>query len=235
MKTLFMKLRRDYFLRFLGFLFFILMVIILVGSSTAQEPAKSLLRLESYPDSVTSISLKNQGLKTFPKELYRFKNLQFLDLSGNDLSEIPIEIKLFTQLQFIDVSQNRIKQLPPSFSSLVNLKSIYIGGNQSLDIDQAIDVMPAKNIETLDLQFDNISTLPINIGKFKNLKKLILTGNPIQKLPTTFSQLTNLQILFINKDPYFDIDQNIETLNKINALQELHLEEIILVISRKSC
>jgi len=221
------QLKKEWSTPGLYFLILISILCFLMGSTAKAQNSISSLPLNSYanPDTVTSISLKSSGLTRFPKELFRFKNLEMLDLSDNALNEVPVDIDQLSNLRFFDISKNNIEELPASFSRLKNLSSIYLGGNPSLNVEQIIETIPSENIRQLDLQNDNIVSIPKSISRFKNLEKLNLSGNPIAELPLELSSLPRLQVLYLNNDPYFDINKNLTVLSSMKNLEELHLEK----------
>jgi len=95
--------------------------------------------------------------------------------------------------------------------------------NQTIQIP---DTIWAKftNLEYLSLKNDHLKQVPAGIGYIKTLKVLDLSGNDFKMLPLTFGNLSNLQELFINDDKYFDLEGNIETIDKIATLTSLHIE-----------
>ena len=49
------------------------------------------------------------------------------------------------------------------------------------------------NLTYLDISYNKIEDLPIELGLMKSLITLKIIGNKIEKLPTTLCQLTNLK------------------------------------------
>src|SRR5947208_942568 len=64
------------------------------------------------PEKVIKIILRKKKLKEFPRELYKFKNLQYLDLSKNSIKELPDSLIEFKDLQFFSISKNGLERLP---------------------------------------------------------------------------------------------------------------------------
>ena len=79
----------------------------IASTSFSQVPLLDSVTLSNYqeytdlrealtePDNVIKLSLRKKKYKSFPKEIYQFKNLQYLDLSKNDLKELPDSIVSF--------------------------------------------------------------------------------------------------------------------------------------------
>jgi Leucine-rich repeat (LRR) protein len=130
-----------------------------------EENYKTLLVLlsNSRPDTVKELDFSICGLKSLPKEISKFKNLEILNLHNNELqslpkdlfklsnikelhlgynllTSLPIEIFNLKKLEILDISgNNKIKHLPPGlFKSLKNLKTFY--APDSMDIKEYKDL-----------------------------------------------------------------------------------------------
>jgi Leucine-rich repeat (LRR) protein len=120
-----------------------------------------------HPDQVIRLSLRKQKLKEFPKEILRFKNLQYLDLSKNNLKELPPEIGELQHLQYLSAFKNDLESFTPEIGKLANLKWLILNQND-------IGLLPPQiggltKLEYLDLWSNNLDHFP---DELKNLKKL---------------------------------------------------------------
>lgn len=122
------------------------------------------------PDAVIKLVLRKQHLKSFPKEILQFKNLQYLDISKNSISEIPDSIYLLTNLQYFACSKTGLKRLPKDIGKLTNL--VYLNFNQN------------------DLEF-----LPPQIGNLEKLEILDLWSNNLGEFPSSLSNLKALKVM----------------------------------------
>ena len=122
------------------------------------------------PDKVIKLELRRKHLKQFPKEIFQFKNLQYLDLSKNSIEEIPSEIGQLQNLQILLLSKNEIESLPKEIGEL-------------------------KALQYLNLNQNDLSSLPPQIGSLSNLKNLDLWSNNIDKYPSEMKNLKNLLVL----------------------------------------
>ncbi|MBC7696406.1 MAG: leucine-rich repeat domain-containing protein [Burkholderiales bacterium] len=165
-------------------LFFKLILIIVLSFTYQEAKAQSLdsLTLDTMqafvsiqeamknPIAVIKLSLRKQHLKSFPKEIFQFKNLQYLDISKNSISELPDSIGLLANLQYFACSKTGLKRLPKDIGKLVNLK--YLNLNQN-----------------------DLETIPTQIGNLEKLEILDLWSNNFDEYPSTFSSLKSLRVL----------------------------------------
>jgi Leucine-rich repeat (LRR) protein len=135
----------------------------LTGFTDLQEALKN-------PDAVTKLVLRKQHLKSFPKEILKFKNLQYLDISKNTIAELPDSIDLLNDLQYFACSKTGLKRLPKQIGKLHHLK--YLNFNQN-----------------------DLESLPPQIGNLENLEMLDLWSNNFEEYPSTLSGLKSLKVL----------------------------------------
>ena len=135
-------------------------------------PFTSIQEAIKSPDAVIKLILRKQHLKTFPKEILLFKNLQYLDLSKNDIKEIPDGIGVLNNLQYFACYKSGVERLSPDIGKLSNL--LYLNLNQN-----EIEVLPPQignleKLEILDLWSNNLGEYPPSLSNLKSLKVLDL-------------------------------------------------------------
>ena len=82
------------------------------------------------PDSVFFLDLSLQKLKTFPKEIFKFKNVRELYLSYNYWDNIPEGLGELKQVTILDLSGNYFLHLLPfDLWKMKNLKELDIKDN----------------------------------------------------------------------------------------------------------
>ncbi len=160
----------------------ILFLFLAFGSSYAQEVLLDSVTLATYqeytdlrealanPDDVIKLSLRKKKYKGFPKDIYQFKNLQYLDLSKNDIKELPDSIVTFKYLQYLIVSKTGLESLPKNIGQLKNLRHLNVNQNE-------------------------ISVLPYSFGDLENLEVADLWSNNLEYFPETLSRLSNLRMM----------------------------------------
>lgn len=123
---------------------------------------------------ILKIDLSRQRLEEFPKELFKFPNIQYLDLSKNKLDSIPESIKLFKNLQVLILSKNELKSLPAGIYELENLKILVLNSNGISYISPNIQNL--KKLEKIDLWSTNVVILPDQMTKLENIKEIDMRG-----------------------------------------------------------
>ena len=79
---------------------------------------------------VTHLNVFKSGFDNIiPKEVFKFKYLQQLDLRNNNLIELPQEINQLKELNTLDVRHNQLKDLSLNLSKLENLEKLYLANN----------------------------------------------------------------------------------------------------------
>ncbi|HEU4719141.1 MAG TPA: leucine-rich repeat domain-containing protein [Bacteroidia bacterium] len=125
------------------------------------------------PDKVVKLVLRKQHLKSFPKEIWNFPNLQYLDLSKNQISDFPDSLGKLKNLQVLHLSRNKIESLPREIGDLSNLKILDINQNELIALPPQIGKL--TNLEYLDLWSNNLSIFPDELKNISgNLKVLDL-------------------------------------------------------------
>lgn len=151
------------------------------GFTSLQEAVKN-------PDAVIKLVLRKQHLKSFPKEILKFKNLQYLDISKNSIKELPDSIYLLSNLQYFSCSKTGLQHLPKEIGKLNNL--VYLNFNQNDLESLPPQIGNLEKLEMLDLWSNNFETYPSSLSGLKSLKVLdlrnILISDEVQ------TNLTNM-------------------------------------------
>ncbi len=116
---------------------------------------KSIRQGLKSPDRVLNLDLSNQNLTTLPKEIFKFKNLGYINLSNNNFKSFPTELLSFTKLKFIDLSHNQIDYLPSEIGEFQNLSRLILNNNLLTEIPEEITKL--KNLELLLLVENNLN------------------------------------------------------------------------------
>jgi Leucine-rich repeat (LRR) protein len=137
----------------------------LTGFTSIQEALKN-------PEAVTKLVLRKQHLKSFPKEIILFKNLQYLDISKNSIEELSDSIDLLSNLQYFACSKTGLKRLPKQIGKLSNLKYLNLNQNDLESLPPQIGNL--EKLEILDLWSNNFDSYPASLSNLKALNVLDL-------------------------------------------------------------
>ncbi len=144
--------------------------IMVISPIGAIDDSLILPKLESF-------SAINFGMKKFPKAIFLWSNLKFLNLQNGNFKCLPEKIDQLYKLEHLNISNNKIEKLPEQIGNLHNLKSLGISQN-------------------------NLRTLPASICNLKKLRNLYAIKNP--KLEITPNQKKCLNELDNFEEMYFD-------------------------------
>ncbi|XP_066285550.1 uncharacterized protein [Branchiostoma lanceolatum] len=159
-------------------------------SDTDFANLKNLQRLDLQNNLITNQGISKGALKGLD-------NVRILHLSDNKLSEIPLQLsRLAYSLRMLDLSGNTIQSLEPgTFKSFRTLRDLVLSdvGLNTIKRD-AFDGL--KKLLRLSLAYNNLTTIPEELGRLPNLAELYVRGNSIRTLKrTSLEGLTSLEFL----------------------------------------
>jgi len=127
---------------------------------------------EFNPDSVLHLNLSKTKLQgsELPEEIFRYTNLQSLNLRGLKLTILPEKISLFKQLKLLDIGKNKIDKIP-TFACKFEHLEIFVAH---------------KNL------FDH---LPYCFGNLSKLRYIDLWDTPILDLPASMENIETLSYI----------------------------------------
>ncbi|MFL5751815.1 MAG: leucine-rich repeat domain-containing protein [Bacteroidia bacterium] len=171
----------------------------------------SLYSAMKEPDKVYRLNLSNLPADSFPIDLSKFKNLEYLCLNNDHIEFIPRSIGDLSKLKVLELNGDNFKTLPPEFSKLTNLQELYLNVNKNIDLTKSINVLSTlPRLSILHLENDGISMLPPNLAKLTHLEQLYLNNNKLTVVPTEFNSMKNLKYVEMqnNKIPPYKMNDN---------------------------
>lgn len=196
--------------------------------------------LNSLSDTVSSIALINFGLRHFPDQLKRFKNLKSIDLKDNFIDHAVINKKDFPKLKFISFQQNLLRDKHLSLKGVkiktLNLSDNYFSSipkthkkvkhlllaNNSINQVTKNDIKRIRKAELLNLYSNQITSLNPRISKLKKLKELDLYRNRISELPEEITRLKKLEALALSYNQLKVLPQELSNLKSLKILYAHH-------------
>ena len=174
------------------------------GQLLTQEQLKkekafvSLEQALKTPEKVIKLALWSANLKTVPLEIFKFKNLQVLNLNFNQIQSLPPQINQLKYLQVLQLGHNRLNHFPPGLEQLAHLRILDLHGNQ-------------------------LKRIPDRIGQLAQLEELYLHENKLKEIHSNWQQLAYLRFVNLseNKLPSLPISKN----HRLKQLKMLILVE----------
>ena len=173
------------------------LIVIVVGLFILQFGLFTLIEMEVKPEEKMR-RLSQTFNKKFDIYLDNFGQPynEKVTLSHKNLSEIPEQVYNFKKVTTIDLTGNNLTEFPYKLLNLPNLKSIILDKNQITTID--FSMIENSLIESLSLQNNQIT----EIKKLENLNLLVsinLSSNELTTIPNTISEALNYAYFTNNK------------------------------------
>lgn len=148
---------------------------------------------------VVGLTLDHQfaPLKRLPSSVVNILTLEQLTIRDNAVEELPENIgeSYIVDLKIINT---KLSKFPKSMENL-DLHSILLKGNNIVDFPEFICAQ--KNLNTLQIYNEAISSIPESIKNVTGLTSLVLRDLKLDKLPNVFDKLFKISTLDIAGNP----------------------------------
>ncbi len=183
--------------------------------------------MELFSEDVNELDREGRySIRPF-KPMEEFKHLQKVRISDTGMLMIPFSLEKLKKLQGIDISGNRLgitpQQLEESIKILCNLKDLQqlnLGFNELSMLPPSINKL--RSLKVLDLYLNSLTTLPEPFGNLNNLERLYIGNNRLTTLPESFSKLKTLKDLNLEHN---SISVLPDSFGELESLQYLNLRE----------
>lgn len=169
----------------------------------------SLPKLFPY---LTTLSMSNNSLSSFPPAILDNSDLKYLGLQHNNITSLPREIGNLTKLVGLDLGHNRLTELPAEINT--KLKQLSLQFNH---ITSFHEIMKLHNLTHLFLSANPISSLPPEIGRLKNLVEFEFAGNNLTALPSEIGLLPALKRINLADNNLFKFPVEILQLSALKS------------------
>uniref|UniRef100_A0A1I8B7U7 PDZ domain-containing protein n=1 Tax=Meloidogyne hapla TaxID=6305 RepID=A0A1I8B7U7_MELHA len=183
--------------------------------------------------SLEMLDLHCNMVSHLPESLLNCGALRSLDMSGNQLNELPANIGDLKNLMELTICENQIRQLPSSIGQLKRLESLKCAKNCLSELTPSIcscvqltDLILCENrlnLRFLDVNVNNLRSIPSTIGGCSNLTILSLRHNQINELPMEIGRLNSLQVLDLIDNNLKYLPYTLTCLYKAKTLSALWL------------
>lgn len=173
-----------------------------------------------YPLQVKELDLSHKSLKELPALLSEFKNLEEIDLSENpdlDLSASFQLLNRFERLSSLSLSK-MYKPIPNNISILFRLEKLDLEKNDLTSIPEGVKRL--TRLRKLILWDNNINNISLQPGDLPNLEEIQLGLNKLTAFPDDLSLLPNLKNISFYENQIRYVSPNIK---KFTRLEELDL------------
>jgi len=187
---------------------------------------------------ILELNLSNHGLSEIPNNLFKFKNLETLNLSKNQikltLTDIGRLLSLSKSLKTLILHSNQISSSHSDISktnfvalknALPNLQKLDISNNQISNLE---NFTIFENLNFLQASGNKINQIPTNIKNLKHLEYLYLGNNQLETINPALSLLENLKLLALNNNKILRIPEILTNLTNLRTLH-LHYNEIAVI------
>ncbi|WP_310390163.1 leucine-rich repeat-containing protein kinase family protein [Roseateles sp.] len=143
------------------------------------------------------------GLTELPPEVFALADsLEVLNLSGNALSSLPADLPRLHKLKVLFCADNRFTRVPEVVGACAALSLVGFKSNQLTELPAA--ALPAK-LRWLVLTDNQLTELPVELGRRPHLQKLALAGNRLSQLPDSMAQCRALGLLRMSANRFEQI------------------------------
>jgi len=192
----------------------------------------------AYMKNVTEIFLREYVMNQDTIDsLTKFENLETLTSQEPEftIDEINKEsLKKLTKLTYLKLYDgvfDEYHQIDNVIYNIPSLKKLIVRNNYRMTyIHDSIKNL--KNLESLELSYNEIKDISKNIVELKNLKELNLSGNDIHVIPEFLSEIESLEILNLDGNKIKEIPEKI---CKLKNLKELTIGSLDNVKIPKLC
>lgn len=144
------------------------------------------------------INISSNNLNTIPSQLFSCATLKVLKCSENAIYEIPPEINKLSNLSRLDCYNNGIISFP-NISGLQLLHTLDLSWNEISSIDIWLWWLPMLSI--VDVSRNKIWSLPDDLKQSKSIEVLRICWNALTEIPS-LQDMNNLNILNISGNPW---------------------------------
>ncbi|MFD1140142.1 leucine-rich repeat domain-containing protein [Larkinella insperata] len=211
------------------------------GILTTLEQAEKTTR----PDTVKHLVFNTLELTEVPEVIYRFPNLEVLDLSINGIRTIPERVFTMPKLRQLDASYNplgsdglhvvRNKHLkilniqstgltavPKAITKNRRLESLWLGFNNFSGGLNTAPLRRIRRLKDLNLYHARLNELPASISRLKRLEVLDLYYNNLRTLPESACRMRRLQQLALSNNKLNELPRQLGRLRKLQELYAHH-------------
>eukprot|EP00730_Choanoeca_flexa_P007383 TRINITY_DN12324_c1_g1_i3.p2 TRINITY_DN12324_c1_g1~~TRINITY_DN12324_c1_g1_i3.p2 ORF type:complete len:327 (+),score=29.58 TRINITY_DN12324_c1_g1_i3:2316-3296(+) len=140
-----------------------------------------------------------------------------LNAASQELQRLPNKVSECKSLQTLSLRSNRFAYIPQT------LRSLQLFSNHLQSISGSC-LRSLSRLTTLNLNFNQLETLPAEIGNLTSLKEISVDGNRLTELPESISKLSRLQVLSLKGNLLEDVPAGLWELPELVSVNLLDNE-----------
>ena len=142
-------------------------------------------------------------ISKLPDEFYQFRKLEYLHLANIRLTQISEKIIQLQQLNHLVITNSDIATTPKGLWQLRALKFLTLSKNKIKKLPSFIDL---PNLTWINLEANQLKSLPELLAKQPSLTTLKLEKNPLIQLPAAFNIIKDIELAIEDKKRLLDYD-----------------------------
>jgi len=147
----------------------------------------------------TKLNLSSKKLDYVSPVIGQIKSIQDINLKWNQLTDLPDELAALDQLHSLNLGCNCFRHLPSVFAFVPSLRILHLFDNAIQQLNGTV-LGSMSGLTTLNLNNNQIESLPAEVGRLINLEILSIESNQLRELPTEICFLTKLKELRIARN-----------------------------------
>eukprot|EP01119_Soliformovum_irregulare_P012995 TRINITY_DN3422_c0_g1_i3.p1 TRINITY_DN3422_c0_g1~~TRINITY_DN3422_c0_g1_i3.p1 ORF type:complete len:988 (-),score=346.47 TRINITY_DN3422_c0_g1_i3:57-3020(-) len=145
--------------------------------------------------------------------------LRELDLTDNKIENLPADLPKMSSLTSLNLENNLIKTFGEALGKTSSIAFLSLKGNGLSSIPGGV-ISNMKKLRDLNLNDNQIASIPVELCKLPELQVLSVTANQISELPAAVSSLKKLAVLRIGFNKLKSIP---EQLTLLTGLEEINI------------
>jgi leucine-rich repeat protein SHOC2 len=186
-------------------------------------------------DKILKVHLDKRDLEYIPEIIFKFTNLQVLNLSSNLIKIIPNNIGDLVNLQELYLDRNHISEIPEEIGKLCKLRKVILSNNKIKYLPNSFYNL--ENLEILNISCNHLGLLSDDISKLEKLEYLYLRNNRLRYIPKDIAKIKVTKIFY---DSYENLNNlsyeceylQIENLDKPLTNLPINIQELRLYLPK---
>jgi len=172
----------------------------LMSSYFKLEKTENIKELLVEKEEILNLNLSYLKYKELPNELFKFSNLEYLNLSGNrfkNFEKLFEDLSKFKKLKILILDRTNMRKVPSNISILQNLEVLFIGTNGLKTLTEELPKL--RKLKLLSVRGNSMLTdLPEAIGNLKCLERLDISATGLKRIRNEVSYCTELKSISAN-------------------------------------